>query len=132
MGALFIAGVQEDVANARKSDLKSKSLQELKELVSRNGLESGSKEQMIKTLLAHEAKCGEELKAFEKKVVEMATQKKEELQAKTNSSLKEMCAAKGLALGGDKDDRIERIVDEAQKEGELDKVVSADIRNKRK
>jgi len=130
--ALFIAGVQEDAANARKSELKSKSLQELKELLARNGLESGGKEQMIKTLLEHEAKCRKELQAFEAKVAEVAAQKKEELATKTNAALKELCAAKGLPVGGDKDDRIERIVDEAQKDGDLDKVVCANIRNKRK
>merc|ERR1712176_445041 len=47
-------------------------------------------------------------------------------------ALKEMCAAKGLALGGDKDDKIERIVEELQKDGDLDKLVSKELRNKRK
>jgi len=130
--ALFISVIQEDAANARKSELQSKSLQELKELLLRNGLESGSKEQMIKTLLAHEAKCRDELRAFEVKVSEAAAQKKEELESKTNAALKELCAAKGLPVGGDKDDRIERIVEELQKDGELDKVVTVNVRNKRK
>merc|ERR1712232_393296 len=44
----------------------------------------------------------------------------------------EMCAAKGLALGGDKDDKIERIVEESKKDGDLDKLVSKELRNKRK
>merc|ERR1711959_484324 len=80
--ALFIAGLQEDAANTRKTELKSKSAQELKELLSLNGLESGGKEQMIKALLEHEAKCHEDLKAFEGKVAEVAEQKKEELEKK--------------------------------------------------
>jgi len=130
--ALFIAAVQEDAAGARQSELKSKSLQELKELLSRYGLEAGSKEHMIKEMLAHEAKCRENLKAFDAKIGEAVTQKKEELDTKTNAKLKELCGASGLALGGGKDDRIERLVDEAQKEGELDKIVSVNIRNKRK
>merc|ERR1711988_1268420 len=95
---LFISAVQEDAANARKADLKSKSQQELKELLSRNGLETGSKEQMIATLLAHEAKCREDLKAFEMKVDEVAEQKKEELDGQTNAALKEMCSKQGLAV----------------------------------
>merc|ERR1712146_591475 len=102
------------------------------ELVSRLGLESGSKEQMIKALLAHEAKCRENLKAFEGKIGEAVGQKKEELEAKTNAALKDMCAAKGLPVGGGKEDRIERLLEEVQKEGGLDQVVSLNIRNKRK
>merc|ERR1712185_241886 len=57
---------------------------------------------------------------------------KQELEGKTNAALKEMCAAKGVAVGGDKEERIERIVDELQKEGDLDQVVSRNLRNKRK
>jgi len=129
---LFIAMVQEDAVNARKAELKGKSQQELKDLLTRNGLETGGKDQMITTLLAHEAKCREDLKAFDMKVDEMAEKKKEELEGSTNAALKEMCAKKSLAVGGDKEERIERLVDEVKKEGGLDKVVSLDIRNKRK
>merc|ERR1719478_1217385 len=130
--ALFIAAVQEDQANARQADLKSKSLQELKELLSRQGLETGSKEQMIKTFLAHEAACREKLRAFESKVVEVAAQQKDQLDDKTNAALKDMCSAKGLPVGGGKEERIERLVEEAQKDGDLDKIVARNLRNKRK
>merc|ERR1712070_1020455 len=86
----------------------------------------------VKALLAHEEKRREELKVFDAKVNEVAEKRKQELESKTNTVLKEMCAAKGLALGGDKDDKIERIVEEAQKDGDLDKLVCKDLRNKRK
>jgi len=130
--ALFIAVVQEDASKARKEGLQSKGLPELKELASRYGLESGTKEHMVTTLLSHEAKCREELKAFEVKVDEMAQQKKKDLESKANTALKQMCAAKGLPVGGDKEERIERIVSEAQKDGEFDKAVAGFIRDKRK
>merc|ERR1712086_593151 len=130
--ALFLAAVQEDAAKARESELKSKPLQELKELLSRHGLETGSKDQMLKTLLAHEATCRENLKAFEAKVGEAVNQKKAELDAKTNAALKEMCESKGLAVGGGKVDRTERLAEAAQKDGDLDKIVSMNIRIKRK
>merc|ERR1712070_132898 len=109
-----------------------KSQQELKDLLTRNGLETGGKDQMITTLLAHEAKCREDLKAFDMKVDQMAEKQKEELESKNNAALKEMCAKKGLAVGGDKEERIERLVEEVKKEGGFDQVVSMDIRNKRK
>jgi len=130
--ALFISVVQEHAANLRKEELKSKSQQDLKELLSRQGLETGSKEQMIKTLLAHEAKVQQELKVFDAKVGEVATVKGEELEGKSNTALKEMCVAKGLPVGGGKEEKIERIVEEMQKDGELDKVVSKTLREKRK
>merc|ERR1711933_320497 len=109
-----------------------KSLQELKELLSRHGLDTGSKDQMIKMLLVYEAKCRENLKAFEAKIGVAVNQKKADLDTKTNGALKEMCTSKGLPVGGGKDDRIERLVEEAVKDGELDKVVSMDLRCKRK
>merc|ERR1712086_290644 len=130
--ALFLVAVQEDAAKARESELKSKPLQELKELLSRHGLETGSKDQMVKALLAHEAKCRENLKAFEAKVDEAVDQKKAELDGKTNAALKEMCESKGLPVGGGKDDRIERLAEVAHKDGDLDKIVSMNIRVKRK
>jgi len=130
--ALFLVGVQEDAAAKRKADLNSKSLQDLKELLSRNGLATGSKDQMIKTMLAHEEKCREDLKAFEVKVGEVVAQKKEKLVTKSAADLKEMCAAKGLPVGGGKEERIERLAEELSKDRELDKIASMNIRMKRK
>merc|ERR1711972_506993 len=130
--ALFKLGVQEDAVKARTSELKSKSLRELKELLARQGLEAGSKERMIQTMLEHEAKRREDLKAFEAKLGEVAAQKKEELGSKTNAELKELCETKGLAVGGGKEERIERILDKVQEDGEFDKVVSKVIRGIRK
>merc|ERR1712070_992113 len=129
---LFLAAVQEEVVAARQAELKSKSLQDLKEITSRHGMESGTKEHMVKALLAHEAKSRENLKAFESKIGEAVSGFKGQLDTKTNAALKDLCAAKGLAVGGGKDDRIDRLVEEAKKDGELDKIVSASLRNKRK
>merc|ERR1712054_545647 len=129
---LFLAAVQDEVVAARQSELKSKSWQDLKEIALRQGVESGSKEQMVKALLAHEAKCRENLKAFESKIGEAVSDYKGQMGSKTNAALKDLCVAKGLAVGGGKNDRIDRLVDEAKKDGELDKIVSANLRNKRK
>jgi len=130
--ALFLVGVQEEAAATRNSELASKALPELKEILSRLGLETGSKEQMIKTMLAHEAKCREDLKAFELKVDEVVMQKKELLETQTNASLKDLCVAKGLPVGGGKEERVERLVEDIRKNDELNKVVSMNIRMKRK
>merc|ERR1711871_296192 len=129
---LLLAAVQDEAVAARQAELKSKSQQELKEILVRLGMESGSKDHMIKALLAHEAKVRENLKAFESKIGAAVTEFKGQLDSKTNAALKDLCSAKGLAVGGGKDDRIERLVEEAKKDGELDKIVSANLRNKRK
>merc|ERR1712139_16534 len=70
--------------------------------------------------------------AFEEKLVEVVAQKKEELGSKPNAELKELCETKGLAVGGGKEERIERILDKAQEDGELDKAVTRVIRSIRK
>merc|ERR1712170_293119 len=102
--ALLLAAVQEEAVAARQAELKSKSQQELKEILVRLGMESGSKDHMIKALLAHEAKCRENLKAFESKIGEAVNDYKGQLDNKTNAALKDLCVAKGLAVGGGKDD----------------------------
>merc|ERR1711865_495985 len=130
--ALFIAGVQEEAVAKRKTELSAKALPELKELLSRHGLETGSKAQMIKTMIAHEAKCCEDLKAFEIKVDEVVNQKKQQLETQTNAALKDLCVAKGLAVGGGKEERIERLVEEIRKDVEIDRAVAMNIRMKRK
>jgi len=132
--ALFLASAQEDALAKRKSELSSKSLQELKDLLSRNGLETGPKEKMIKTALAHEEKCRKDLKAFEDKVLEVVVQKKQQLETQSNAALKELCASKGLPVGGGKEERVERLVEEIQtaQQDELDRVVARTLRNKRK
>jgi len=130
--ALFIASVQEDKAVERKAELQKKSQPELKELLVLNGLEAGSKEQMVKAMLAHEAKIREELRSFEAKVDEAAANKQKQLEGKSNTQLKEMCTSKGLPVKGEKNERIEHLVEEAKKEREFDSLVSSGNRNKRK
>merc|ERR1719235_1044233 len=122
--ALFIAGIQEDKAVERKAELQKRSQPELKELLVLNGLEAGSKEQMVKAMLAYEAKCRDELRAFEAKVDQAAATKQKELEGKSNMQLKEMCASKGLPVKGEKAERIEHLIEEAKKEQQFDPIVS--------
>merc|ERR1712139_267533 len=129
--ALFIAGVQEDALVERKTELQKMPTADLKDLLSLNGLESGGKDQMVKTMLAHEAKTREALKAFDEKVEKIAAEKQEQLEKKSNAHLKDLCNSKGLPAKGEKEERIERIIEEEKKEGEFDKVVSVNNRRKR-
>jgi len=131
--ALFAIRAKEDVIMARKTELKCMGLQDMKTLLSSKGLESNkSKDAMVETMLKHEAKCREDLEAFNAKGKEVLVHKQGELATKTNAELKEMCASKNLALGGGKEERVERLLQEAQDAGEVDKAVVVIVRNTRK
>merc|ERR1719210_2761639 len=131
--SLFGLRQQEEAVAARKSELKALSVQELKDQVARKGLEAGgSKEKMVGALLAHEARLREELRAFDAKAAEVLAQKKEELDGKTASELKDLCEAKGLKVGGGKEEKVERLLEDAQKSGEVHSAVAMVIRKARR
>jgi len=130
--ALFEASVEEEKVLARKSELKKMGVPALKELILSNGLESGSASSMVETILAHEAARRKELQAFEAKISEVVAQKKEQLDKKSLSVLKDMCLAKGLPVGGGKEEKVERLIEQAQRDGEIDKVISTMMRNAKK
>merc|ERR1712060_803879 len=94
--ALFAISVQEDAAAARKAKLKAMDLEKLKQRLLSKGLQPGKKEAMVETLLAHEAKLQEAAKAWEFKVGDVLEMKRAELEEKTGSELKELCASKSL------------------------------------
>merc|ERR1711959_27834 len=50
--------------------------------------------------------------------------KKEELDAKAANELKDLCVNKGLKAGVGKEDRVQRLLEEARTSGELDQVVA--------
>lgn len=130
--ALMLASIQEDAAAARKGDLQAKSSQELSDLLSLNGLDgSGSKDKLVKRFLDHEAKVNDDLKAFESNAATAAEERKAALEKKSNSELKDLCSEQGLALGGAKEERIERLVDEEKKSRAFDGLVSKNLRLKR-
>jgi hypothetical protein len=129
---LFAANLKEEAVAARKSELKKMAPHDLKALVSKHGLEAAGKEKMVEAVLAQEAKREEELKLFDQKAEEIAQKKKDELMHKSNAQLKSLCQTSGLALGGGKEDKVERLLDEKRNDGTIDKEVSATVRLSRK
>merc|ERR1719161_1782372 len=87
---------------------------------------------MIDALFAHEVQVRKELEAFESRAVEVEAKKKEELQARSATELKETCAKKNLKLGVGKDDRIATLIEAARADGEVDKLVAGAVRDARK
>jgi hypothetical protein len=130
--ALFAANLREEAAAQRKSTLKKMAPHDLKALLSSYGLEAASKDKMVDAIIAQEAKRNEELKLFDAKLDEVAEKKKEVLQKKSNADLKNLCQKNGLAVGGGKEEKVERLVEEVRSDGSLEKEVSVIIRGSRK
>jgi hypothetical protein len=130
--ALFAANLREEAKAARKSELKKMAPNDLKALLSSYGLEAARKEKMVDAIISQEAKRQDELKLFDAKIDEVAEKKKEALQRKSNGDLKTLCQKSGLAVGGGKEDKVERLVEEKLNDGSLEKEVSVIIRGTRK
>merc|ERR1712190_490807 len=64
-----------------------------------------------------------ELRAQEEKVKAVVEKMRADLNSKGNDDLKELCRAKALALGGSKVDKIDRLLELAMKNGEVQKVL---------
>eukprot|EP00930_Biecheleria_cincta_P086141 TRINITY_DN754_c1_g1_i6.p1 TRINITY_DN754_c1_g1~~TRINITY_DN754_c1_g1_i6.p1 ORF type:complete len:517 (-),score=197.72 TRINITY_DN754_c1_g1_i6:174-1667(-) len=131
--ALFQVGIQEERLAARKAELRAMGKEELKKLLCSKAIEAtGGLEAMVQAILSHEAKAREKLKAYGVKVEEVLAKKREELDARTAAELKQMCVNKGLKVGVGKEDRVERLLEEAKKDGEIDKVLKQQARSSRR
>merc|ERR1711957_862884 len=114
---------EEMIMQTRTKELKTFKAADLKELALSKGLEKGSKEALVASLLAFEAKGREAAQAVEVKSQNLVKQMKLDLETKGNDELKELCRTKGLALGGSKPDKVDRLLDVAKKEGQVDKAL---------
>merc|ERR1712176_574769 len=63
---------------------------------------------------------------------EIAAKEKQVLQKKTAIQLKEMCTEKGIAAGVANEDRINRLIEFAIRNGDLDASTAKALRNERK
>lgn len=131
--ALFAHSAEAAATEARKSELKSMEAQDLKALCKSKGLLWSSKSEMIVSILAHDATLRKNLRAFDAKANDVIAKKQEELQTKSNPALKELCSDKGLAVGGGKEERTARLIEQfAAAGGEVDAAVTEMIREQRK
>merc|ERR1711953_339353 len=131
--ALIDADMQDAATVARKNELMAISSEVMSKLLANRGLPtSKSKNVAVESLLTHEAEIQKKLKAYEAKMVSVVAKKGDELQKKTASELKELCLKSGLAAGVAKEDRVSRLLEAIQKDGELDGVVSKVLRDERK
>jgi len=129
--ALYAIHLQDEAIAAKKAKMQAMGIDQLKTLAVKRGVQldkkSEKKDKLIEALLDAEAKTREALRIHEGKVQEVAAEKKQELDGKTANELKELCVSKGLKPGLGKDERAQRLLDEARASGDLDQVVS--VRN---
>merc|ERR1740121_2652728 len=111
------AELEKELVAARQKELNAMYVADLRELVLSKNLEKGDKVSMIERLLGLEAKAREEARAQEEKVKEVVAKMRTDLSAKGNDDLKELCRSKGLALGGSKTDKVDRLLDAAKANG---------------
>jgi hypothetical protein len=130
--AFIDADAAEEAAAAIKAKLMSAGSEDLVKLIASRGLgTSKSKNAMVEALLAHEADLKKQLVTYEAKKSEAAAKKKDSLKDKTANVLKDMCTKKGLAAGVGKDERIDRLVEDALQDGELDVEATKLLRSER-
>jgi hypothetical protein len=129
--ALCEIRAQEDKVSARKAEIKAMGTQAVKEICVGKGLKTGAMNEMITTLLAYEAKVQEEIRAYDAKFAEVLAEWKQELKGKTAGELKELCASRGLKLGTSAEERLGRLAEGANQDGEIDRRLAQAMRKAR-
>merc|ERR1719379_1104605 len=96
---------EREVVAERTQELKATSLEQLKALLTKAGLPTGKKDDMIKTLLKQEAKDRAAAREHESKIRAVVIKKKEELEQHSLSELGKMCDSTGIKCGKAKPQR---------------------------
>merc|ERR1712194_451657 len=131
--AAFRLVQEQEAIDSRRNQLKSMGAKELKQLLATNGLESNGKiADMVGALLKYEVRVQEEFRAYEAKVKELTEQKKDEFEGLSLNVLKQLLVAKGLKAGVGKADRVQRLAEDAKKDGSITKKISLMTRIERK
>jgi len=121
----------EEVVGARKKELKSMPVADLKTLLEGKGLETGKKDDMVQTLLNFEAqlRAADQAKAARTKAVIL--NQKAEFEGLSASDLKERCAAHGITGVLSKHDRVEKLLQLWLQDDGIDKALAQLERAKR-
>lgn len=131
--AAFKTAKGEEAVETRRNELKAMGVKELKQLLTSHGLETSAKVlDMVNAMLKYEQRVQEEIRAYESKVRDLTEQKKGEFESLSLNELKAQLVAKGLKAGVGKADRVQRLAEEAQKDGSIAKKVSQMTRAERK
>ncbi|CAJ1443521.1 unnamed protein product [Effrenium voratum] len=122
--------LEEEKVASRKKELKALGVADIKEMASKACLQTGKKEDMIQAILEQEASEREAVKAREAQIRAVVVQKKEELEARSAPELKELCAVQGITGTLPKQTRVEKLLQQWQQDGGVDKALEQMVRDK--
>merc|ERR1711988_268129 len=97
---------------------------QLKELLTSNGLATGKKEAMIKALLKHESKARAAAREQKAKIRDVVVKKKQELESSSPSELSKLCDSLGLKGVRSKEERVQRLLVHWQENDGVDKALA--------
>merc|ERR1711988_1853339 len=97
---------------------------QLKELLTSNGLATGKKEAMIKSLLKHESKARAAAREQKAKIRAVVVKKKQDLESSSPSELSKLCDSLGLKGIRSKEERVQRLLVHWQENDGVDKALS--------
>lgn len=115
---------EQNLEAKRRKELKSIKLTTLKIMVQRKGLDVGTKEKMIESIIALEAKSRDNIRKHKGNVRSVIEKKREEFASKTNNQLKELLQAYALSTSGTKPERVQRLLATWKEQGEIEKVLA--------
>jgi len=125
--------LKDEAIEAKKNGLRAMATDDLKALLVSKGLDPvGKKEAMVEAVMAYEKKCKEDMELFDQRVAEVLAKKRDELDSLSNQELVDLCLEKGFKQGTAKKDRMERLLAEVRKTGEIEAAVASIARKARR
>jgi len=104
--------------------LKSIKMDDLKEMLTTNGLATGKKEAMIKALLKHEAKVRVVARDQKSRIRTVVVSKKQELEGHSTADLGKLCDTAGIKGLKSKEERVQRLLVHWQENDGVDKALN--------
>merc|ERR1711907_2209 len=123
---------EKELIAERTKELKSISASDLKELLVSNGLNTGTKEVMIKSLLKHEAKLRAAAREQKAKIRAVVVKKKQELEDMSPADITKLCNAKNLKGLKTKPERVQRLLLDWQENEGVDQALAKIAQDERK
>jgi hypothetical protein len=129
--AQALAKAEGELLAARRKELKTMPVNDIKECVQKAGLELGKKEDMINDLTQHEADARAKERSRQKELRGIVVKKKEELSGLSVSELRGLCIAGGVKSVMTKQARVELLMKQWQDDDGVDKAVAKKARDAR-
>lgn len=113
-----------NMAATRRKELKAMKLVQIKGMVVRKGLDVGSKEKMVESIITNEAKSRANICKHKANVRSVVGKKREEFNGLSTKKLKELLQAYALQTGGTKPALVDRLLATWKEQGEIEKVLA--------